>query len=134
MRISDWSSDVCSSDLPLYHSLGVAVSGRQQRRGRQAAAPDEGGEVEPMALEPCTRARDAQTAVAHVLDGDDRIVAHALILCVRMFLSPVHSTFGPLMVTVPKTTGTGRPARSEEHTSELKSLMRNSSSVFCLKK
>src|SRR3546814_7264821 len=27
-----------------------------------------------------------------------------------------------------------RPARSEEHTSELQSLMRNSSAVFCLKK
>src|SRR3546814_7001351 len=27
----------------------------------------------------------------------------------------------------------GRPARSEEHTSELKSLMRNSYAVFCLK-
>src|SRR3546814_1497141 len=28
----------------------------------------------------------------------------------------------------------GRPARSEEHTSELQSLMRISSAVFCLKK
>src|SRR3546814_5469766 len=31
-------------------------------------------------------------------------------------------------------TGTGIPARSEEHTSELQSLMRISYAVFCLKK
>src|SRR3546814_10862338 len=30
--------------------------------------------------------------------------------------------------------GTGQLARSEEHTSELQSLMRNSYAVFCLKK
>src|SRR3546814_8512497 len=30
--------------------------------------------------------------------------------------------------------GTGKPGRSEEHTSELQSLMRISSAVFCLKK
>src|SRR3546814_19160819 len=26
MRISDWSSDVCSSDLPEYYTLGIIVS------------------------------------------------------------------------------------------------------------
>src|SRR3546814_11840593 len=33
-----------------------------------------------------------------------------------------------------KPTRSGVPARSEEHTSELQSLMRNSYAVFCLKK
>src|SRR3546814_8115358 len=32
------------------------------------------------------------------------------------------------------TTGMGKSVRSEEHTSELQSLMRNSYAVFCLKK
>src|SRR3546814_4160449 len=40
-------------------------------------------------------------------------------------------------VTITKTSANGMPtrtARSEEHTSELQSLMRNSYAVFCLKK
>src|SRR3546814_9182317 len=38
------------------------------------------------------------------------------------------------MVRVETSTSTGDNARSEEHTSELQSLMRNSYAVFCLKK
>src|SRR3546814_19569657 len=35
MRISDWSSDVCSSDLPdLLHDLGVDAGGRAQQIDR----------------------------------------------------------------------------------------------------
>src|SRR3546814_2529356 len=35
--------------------------------------------------------------------------------------------------TIAELTAVGRPARSEEHTSELQSLMRSSYAVFCLK-
>src|SRR3546814_1536343 len=37
IRISDWSSDVCSSDLPTYEVRGVWVAGR---RGRSAPDAD----------------------------------------------------------------------------------------------
>src|SRR3546814_2484132 len=40
----------------------------------------------------------------------------------------------PVSMTVPRVVGCTLPARSEEHTSELQSLMRISYAVFCLKK
>src|SRR3546814_8153716 len=40
----------------------------------------------------------------------------------------------PLPPSPRRTTSHERPVRSEEHTSELQSLMRNSYAVFCLKK
>src|SRR3546814_7870212 len=107
MRISDWSADVCSSDLDRAAPAGADVElaartlalarrkapprgrriGGRARRGRSAGgyrrlarrAPRPGG----------ARRRDAQRR---------------------------------------------RAARSEEHTSELQSLMRISYAVFCLKK
>src|SRR3546814_2102213 len=93
MRISDWSSDVCSSDLrqPCLHQ---PFAGAAQRRGvwpgHCAAVPE--AHVPDRTL--------ADTAVA----ADEQHVVEA-------------------------------PApRSEEHTSELQSLMRISYAVFCLKK
>src|SRR3546814_7120876 len=46
MRISDWSSDVCSSDLPHLHRdavdlAGVAEAGRDQHRFVAVVPPDE---------------------------------------------------------------------------------------------
>src|SRR3546814_1403997 len=40
----------------------------------------------------------------------------------------------PLDIEIRETYDSGRPVRSEEHTSELQSLMRNSYAVSCLKK
>src|SRR3546814_4523857 len=92
MRISDWSSDVCSSDLHLvYGSLHKGRSGRDRL----------------FALIQ-TPIRGRPSHVDHA--------AHARI-------SPVRCASGPR-----------RGLRSEEHTSELQSLMRISYAVFCLKK
>src|SRR3546814_16691146 len=46
MRISDWSSDVCSSDLPAVSAVGGGT--RQHRRDKDAKAPEalERGESE----------------------------------------------------------------------------------------
>src|SRR3546814_6600711 len=96
MRISDWSSDVCSSDLRLRHpglpARPVAAlpedrrrAGRGWRSSRPAAAP-------------ASRAPAARRARAAAIRRP------------------------------------GCPVRSEEHTSELQSLMRISYAVFCLKK
>src|SRR3546814_2179011 len=75
MRISDWSSDVCSSDLPSSRRLRIARCVRSSNQRRKSV--------------------DA-TNCAGTSDT-----------CLR---------------------------RSEEHTSELQSLMRISYAVFCLKK
>src|SRR3546814_7182534 len=85
MRISDWSSDVCSSDL-----IGV-------RRG----SPSYAGRTGPYTRD---RPRAPRAGAGH------RVCAAA------------HNC-----PTAPK-------FRSEEHTSELQSLMRISYAVFCLKK
>src|SRR3546814_9441450 len=117
MRISDWSSDVCSSDLDNEvrdRSAALAGSdGRQRDERRLEAGP--------------------QACVDVAVDlGDDRIAAHfGQKLAHQAAVFPCRRVGGDLFdpaencVTV---------ARSEEHTSELQSLMRNSYAVFCLKK
>src|SRR3546814_1138172 len=93
MRISDWSSDVCSSDL-----LGDAA-GAQSPPDHRPAVPFVGGR---------RRARhDGRSAERDRCRMERRGAAGD---------------------------GVGGTIRSEEHTSELQSLMRISYAVFCLKK
>src|SRR3546814_2792703 len=98
MRISDWSSDVCSSDLrrcAAASELSGAARG-QAGGGGDARDTGEGGEG------------------AHRRAGDAPRTAD---------LSRQQGEQGP-----------ARRSRSEEHTSELQSLMRLSYAVFCLDK
>src|SRR3546814_5768944 len=101
MRISDWSSDVCSSDLHKRARLWRAGAADC----RVASGPDRrtlgGPPYRPQRRRPRSSRRVGATS------GGDR--AHRL-------LSSIHAR------------------RSEEHTSELQSLMRISYAVFCLKK
>src|SRR3546814_9538748 len=108
MRISDWSSDVCSSDLVALPLQGVL----------------------------------ARLEVVHVLDRVEHVVARQRAQVgagvaardpeLGRDLGHVHADpalrDGQLVVL-----GRARQ-RSEEHTSELPSLMRISYAVFCLKK
>src|SRR3546814_3602917 len=119
MRISDWSSDVCSSDLHARRRLDRVVEGAvvldetvQDAIGFQQRAVDhdartEVDDVERGALQP-----------GRVV-GVDHEARHGIVIGARRF------------------TGTDEDivlVRSEEHTSELQSLMRISYAVFCLKK
>src|SRR3546814_9493973 len=111
MRISDWSSDVCSSDL----NLGV--------RGFQLRTSQFGGEWD-------------WAGIAHALVDAPR---HALVRRTTRE-TRVRVQLDLDMVATPQVS-TGLPffdhmldqLRSEEHTSELQSLMRISYAVFCLK-
>src|SRR3546814_2469650 len=101
MRISDWSSDVCSSDLQeerqqrqpggerveVRFDLGIVedLIGREQHHRR----------LEEVIVEGAEKLRDEKRQETALLE---------------------------------------QPERSEEHTSELQSLMRISYAVFCLKK
>src|SRR3546814_1215548 len=85
MRISDWSSDVCSSDLTRIGAAGVADRFLGQREFAEHLRPQ----------------------------PDDR--GHAALPHGERVAEPLK-------------------LRSEEHTSELQSLMRISYAVFCLKK
>src|SRR3546814_8422938 len=112
MRISDWSSDVCSSDLPEqferdlrridFHDVARARHGERR----------EGGLAEEMR-------GDAFVALGisrrPIVEPHPRVVQRDKILAIaRQMLVAAR-------------------ARSEEHTSELQSLMRISYAVFCLK-
>src|SRR3546814_9119786 len=104
MRISDWSSDVCSSDLmaaAIARRLGVAVS------YVTFATPGEVADAVADDLwDICLIAEEPQRAETIAFcDAYVEIEATYLV-----------------------------PARSEEHTSELQSLMRISYAVFCVKK
>src|SRR3546814_4468873 len=93
MRISDWSSDVCSSDL-LDGAVREAPQGHRQQHGL---------------------ARAADRAIAHAdAQRGDRDLVHGC--------AGIHDG------------AFAGARRSEEHTSELQSLMRISYAVFCLKK
>src|SRR3546814_4659336 len=98
MRISDWSSDVCSSDLIAADQHPVRVEVQRIGLGRDPV--ERGGAF----LE-----RDGEFAFGRqaVIDAEHRD---------------------------PGARGIFAHKRSEEHTSELQSLMRISYAVFCLKK
>src|SRR3546814_5990509 len=112
MRISDWSSDVCSSDLP-------SVLSRQ---------------VWPAWHEALIRAHaDPADASARERLGYDELFANQLAL--MLVRASTRRRPGLSLQGDGRLTGALRlPYRSEEHTSELQSLMRISYAVFCLKK
>src|SRR3546814_8452027 len=115
MRISDWSSDVCSSDLGLLHrgAAGLAVLPRlraSRRQRRPAAGPGAEGRPVPVAGD----ATDLRLRRRVRAAGADRAAGDRRDRQRRGFALEA--------------------ARSEEHTSELQSLMRISYAVFCLKK
>src|SRR3546814_18463112 len=68
----DWSSDVCSSDLPRHHEvligIGVADNGRSQRIGGVIAALEMPHDVIAATL--CRLSRHDATAVTAFTDGD----------------------------------------------------------------
>src|SRR3546814_1763036 len=112
MRISDWSSDVCSSDLRDPHRPGrMALPGRPAVRDLYRPDLDAGGRRPALPAPPAggLEARDPPP-LPRPPDRLDPLVAR------RRPPRP-------------------RPRkRSEENTSELKSIMRISYAVFCLKK
>src|SRR3546814_10455423 len=139
MRISDWSSDVCSSDLselvedePVGGRDCVAVDQRLGQVGRGAA------QRHALALAELAIDDDAGYALKRLGDilvrkfadifrsddvGDHIRIALGLDRLAERTANAGDDDFGIGAVGL----------RSEEHTSELQSLMRISYAVFCLK-
>src|SRR3546814_7016579 len=103
MRISDWSSDGCSSDLAFAGFCARRTRGQARAAQRRAAI---------------FRCDTVAGAFGRMLAGG----------CWR----DLPERFGPYQTA--KRRYYRWIARSEEHTSELQSLMRISYAVFCLKK
>src|SRR3546814_7612449 len=117
MRISDWSSDVCSSDLDVGAERDIVAADRagleHRIEGRDLVRPHR---------------RDAQV----LGDRGDQLVAQP---------AAVGLLGGEQALDDRRTLAVGRElgepvvdVRSEEHTSELQSLMRTSYADFCIKK
>src|SRR3546814_8265550 len=127
MRISDWSSDVCSSDLFVRCTVGepqLFFCMPSSFCGSPEPDPDRKCECKNDQAGVVPQARDL--GVAHGAD-----IAEPVSECVA---------FRPQAAVVQGVALRARDIlplhqrRSEEHTSELQSLMRISYAVFCLKK
>src|SRR3546814_3365822 len=114
MRISDWSSDVCSSDLLVDHRSAALIGGHGvQQFLPPPARADAGRAVE------LVRGKDVEIAIQRLhVDGEAR---HCLAAIDQDFRADAVGDVGGA--------ATVEHARSEEHTSELQSLMRISYAV-----
>src|SRR3546814_7531257 len=131
MRISDWSSDVCSSDLDTvthsrHYPEDLAVLQAVAGKGTPVVTVLLSGR--PLYANDLINLSDA--FVAGWLPGSEG-KGVADVLFAGADGKPAHDFRGTLSFAWP---GVACPGRSEEHTSELQSLMRTSYAVFCLKK
>src|SRR3546814_7350320 len=120
MRISDWSSDVCSSDLRC-SERGASYNQRDAWRPPHFAAARKQKKEDPDRRRARKSVRVRRESLVGEATGASRTRGLALL---RRFGFPVFAD-----VTVAHVL-----SRSEEHTSELPSLMRISYALFCLKK
>src|SRR3546814_6144222 len=105
MRISDWSSDVCSSDLDAQAPLTTIRDGHRVLVG-EADILGNAAQIEAL-----------------------RAGGYEGYLSFEPFAQSIHE-----LADIRQALGASMNHRSEEHTSELQSLMRTSYDVFCLKK
>src|SRR3546814_4072615 len=114
MRISDWSSDVCSSDLLTQRPPGKKLAGMWEFPGGKVEANE-----------------TPEAALLRELREELDLDISAACLAPYTFASHAYDDFHLLMPLYVCRRWAGR---SEEHTSELQSLMRISYAVFVLKK
>src|SRR3546814_8598747 len=111
MRISDWSSDVCSSDLERRKELSKLVhnEGENTKIAIRNIRRDAMGQVKDLLKE------------KEISEDDERRGGDEIQKLTDQGIKDVDEVVKA-------------KERSEEHTSELQSLMRISYAVFCLKK
>src|SRR3546814_3751702 len=117
MRISDWSSDVCSSDLE-------AEPGRIEEDGDALLADDDArAKVAEERAQRCAIIGKCGQLAAAWRKG---LIGYQAFAELRRQTKRIAEQFREALLH--------HRLRSEEHTSELQSLMRISYAVFCLKK
>src|SRR3546814_2152161 len=124
MRISDWSSDVCSSDLVIIGcdsivTTSAEVLSKVRKDATRAAVNSAPIPTADFIKNPSWRFPDAaaQKTLTDAMGAACEFL-DANALAVYLLGDAIYAN----------------PLRSEEHTSELQSLMRISYAVFCLKK
>src|SRR3546814_6059880 len=136
MRISDWSSDVCSSDLPAqgqhpgavepHHLDAIHHDAAGLRPLQPVDAADQGALAGAAAADDAEHLAGAHLQRDVLKGGDGRAAGGGEFLADPGEADDRGGRRGD---------GKAGPAgRSEEHTSELQSLMRISYAVFCLNK
>src|SRR3546814_1342752 len=136
MRISDWSSDVCSSDLvkalindgSLRREIAVLYRSNAQSRVIEHALFSSGIPYKVYGGLRFFERQEVKHALAYLrlMDNPDDDTSW-----LRVVNFPAR---GIGARTLEQLADMARERRSEEHTSELQSLMRISYAVFCLKK
>src|SRR3546814_3996390 len=124
MLIGDSSSDVCSSDLMLC-DVGFDIV---RRRDRQSAALGRGLALKSRAPEVDDAGASRNIVAVYAGSVESGFCHVGVVECRGRDVAIQHDDFlhaGP---------NKRAPVRSEEHTSELQSIMRTSYAVFCLKK
>src|SRR3546814_4645156 len=134
MRISDWSSDVCSSDLTEKHLRYIERDGITRDGARGQLYGPNIDQADAGAFE--QRSRDDRHQFRFILSADDALELADLKAFTRAQMQQVERDLGTRLdwVAVDHWDTDNPHTRSEEHTSELQSLMRISYAVFCLKK
>src|SRR3546814_3086244 len=140
MRISDWNSDVCSSDL------SYAANERGEHAGQLALATThtQARYVLPAVIAAIKR-EFPRVNVDLQAAADDEVLQRLargdadFVMISTAGAEPTAGLAVPLyrwrrVLLVPRAHPLAALDRSDEHTSELQSLMRISYAVFCLKK
>src|SRR3546814_2590470 len=128
MRISDWSSDVCSSDLLARAKLEAAGIAADLRQGDMYALPLPSDGADTVILHQVLHyAQQPASAIAEA----GRLLVPGGRLLVADFAPHDREELRRNDAHVRLGFADGR---SEEHTSELQSLMRIAYAVFCLQK
>src|SRR3546814_1627812 len=109
MRISDWSSDVCSSDL-----IKLMLPQDDDPHDKIPASTHLLGAIRTVIIADAVMSLDNVVSIAGAADGHIGLVADGILISVPILV------WGSKLV------------RSDEHTSELQSLMRISYSFFCI--
>src|SRR3546814_2911236 len=123
MRISDWSSDVCSSDLRGKHSAGSTFSTGAEGGGIFQVSRKK----PPETIKPARTTRAMRVFFIKLSPATEIGVFRRC--STAMLRRPVSGTRPGNTVFLRR-----GDDRSEEHTSELQPLMRTSHAGFCFKK
>src|SRR3546814_7974247 len=154
MRIRDWSSDVCSSDLRIVddrdiiapcrveqrRAARIARARRKRRRRSHRAAREQGAHHRAL-VSKRKNLRRFPNEELQALTRQDRMKGRGVPLagkCIRLDRdlkrNQRQESIGDHIVRIGVKVRTWSNWRSEEHKSGLQSLMRISYAVFCLKK
>src|SRR3546814_4423419 len=125
MRISDWSSDVCSSDLRSFPSIEDLEPADIEDFGLHSVLLDFTAGMENPAVAYMGSALRRECDIEGEIHYINDVPSRSLLSRLTDHYLQIIANSAPI--------GFEAEFRSEEHTSELQSLMRTSYAVFCLK-